>query len=284
MSSKAITLVRKFDLEEFAQSVHRISPSDFDMSKAGDVELTKAELTCLDYMADIESSIAIYKRNALVSHFAYDATISQFLNLWAYEEDGHAETITQYLMHYRVKRGLTQPNRLYLQTKSRKSFLSFSQRFGWLSIGLFANILPQLFMPTYLCWGTANEYLTGGGGYHRIAKNTSCPILKQIMNKIAGQEFRHAKAYSAIAFEYLQNHRIRQKIVRYILKHSWTMVGIGIRPALDGMQVANYLCQNQDELEYLKNLDNQIGKIPGLENLNLLQHLALQANTGLKTE
>lgn len=270
MSKK--TPQKQFDFAEFHSKTRPLDIDKLDLDSIGKVKLEDEELFALHYMYDIEGSIAVYLRNALVSKMAFDEEFVNFSLDWAVEENSHRDALRTYLEIYHQKQPGSVP-----ELTLRSNRLPFSQRFGWLLMGLFGNIAPNLFRASYASIGTVNELLTGGGGYRLGGQKTNCPVLCELFACLKKYEFRHATAYRQIATDQLQGRLGLQKMNRLVVKKFWSMVGVGIRQQTDGMRVAKYFCQNQSDYEYLARLDKQIGRIPGLEHLGLLQGLAVQA-------
>lgn len=266
----------KFDLEGFKKDFRALQTDDFDFSEVGTTKLSAEALFCLNYMADIEWSIGIYARNALVTQFALDPEFCEFLPYWMIEEYGHRDLFRNYLDTYCSRSGKRRQDFLHNTSPYHKSLIPNGQKLGWLTMGLLGNIAPISLEILYLSWGTVNEYLTASG-YKILASKVECSSLQSMLRAIETQEYRHGNAYRAMANDRIHQHPSLARTNRILLERLWKMVGVGIRPSQDGRRVAQFLCQTPQDYVVLLRRDKTIGRIEGLDGINLLTRTAHRA-------
>lgn len=83
------------------------------------------------------------------------------------------------------------------------------------------------------------------------------------------QEALHSSFYRSVAIRQLVGNPRGQRIVRWVLEHLWSPVGMGLRTRHDVDRLMRGLFA--DRPDQVVQMDSQINRIPGLDGLNLIR-------------
>jgi len=95
-------------------------------------------------------------------------------------------------------------------------------------------------------------------------------VLKDLLGRIIKDERRHFAFYFNSAREWLTDNEKAQRMDRWMLDHIWVPVGQGVKRQEEVDALALYLFNDEQGEEELVNLDEKIGKLPGLSGVKLM--------------
>jgi hypothetical protein len=228
---------------------------------------------------DIETHTVIYLRDLLATRAANDPQITAFLSCWVYEELWHGEAFSDFLRAY----GIELPAEPKLPDGSTpmptraKRVQTFREQLG---VGHQLSLLPTMmgsmlfrdFIALHMTWGAINE-LTTLTGYHALIRRSEHPVLHQMLRKVIQDERRHFAFYRAQGKARLSRAPKRtRRVVRRMFQSLWTPVGAGPKSQEEVDALALYLFGYDDEgREMIREIDETISEIPGLEGLTLVE-------------
>ena len=278
----------EFDLDKYIRTSGRLDLSEVEWERVNDVPLTAAEIQCLLYMMDIESHTVIFLRDVLATQAAFDPAITAFLSCWNFEELWHGEAFSRLLGEAgipippddeRVSHDSAYPTRRVRNhwIRRRLGARGYLSHIGTL---LGSAITDRDFIAIHMTWGAVNE-LTTLNAYHRLIATTGNDTLTQVLRAIIKQERRHFAFYRAQAKYRLADSARARRIVRYTMDHFWAPVGTGVRPQEETDFLASYLFGDADGAVTLKEMDDTIAALPGLEGTHYLSDAAREASERL---
>ncbi|MGH2705488.1 MAG: ferritin-like domain-containing protein [Actinomycetota bacterium] len=269
-----------FDIDRYLRASKRVDLSSVDWGGVKNYELTPGDIMCLQYMMDIETHTVIYLRDLLATRAAHDPYVTAFLACWVYEELWHGEAFSEFLRAYGIEVPAepklpdgstpmpTRPNRV---SRLREE----------LGIGHKLSLLPTMigswlvrdFVAIHMAWGAINE-LTTLTGYHQLIRRSSHPVLHLMLRRIIQDERRHYAFYRAQARARLAGRPAAGRLVRLALTAFWTPVGAGVKSPEEVDALALYLFGDGPEgRAAIREIDQNIAEIPGLEGLTLLENV-----------
>ena len=244
-----------------------LDTDDLDWDAVGRNELHPETLAVLVYMRDVEGFTPSYLEG-LGGHraTAADPVVSRFLATWEAEETEHARAIDRYLELYAAARGVT-----IAPQQAPRSEPGLAER---LLVAL-SRPLGAVVTATHMAWGATNELLTLNG-YRLLAARNECPILTDLLGRIAAQESRHYSFYYLEAEWRMGSNRLVRAVVRRLLRRAWTPVGVG-----DGYKrpdefdrVLRHLTSSPTSAATVSRMDSRIGRLPGCADLTLFADAA----------
>jgi rubrerythrin len=261
----------EFDLDRYLRASKRVDLSPVAWDRIGETPLPEADARCLAYMMDIESHTIIFLRDILATRAAFDADVTAFLSCWVYEELWHGEAFSRFL----GKAGYRMPPN-YEDVSSDGPYPSRFDRQRWIrqkvgSKGYVSHIGTLLgsaafkdFVAVHMTWGAANE-LTTLTAYHRLIATTRHPQLVQMLQCIIKDERRHFAFYRTQARLRLARSRQARRITRFAMDRLWAPVGTGVRPQQETDFVITYLFGDADGMVAVKEMQETMSELPGLE-------------------
>jgi len=250
-----------FNIERFLQLSGSVEHDDLDWELAKKVGITDAEARVLRYMADTETHTILYMRDLLSGHSAADPTITAFLSVWVYEELWHGRAIDRLLT---VCGHPPPPDRYTVATKNAH----IRETIEALGSAIAASLTPR-FIAVHMAWGAINE-LTAGAAYQSVERRTKNPVLAKLLNRITRQERKHFSFYFQQAEKRMKGEPRTQKLVNFALRRFWTVVGSGVG-GMDNLRfIAAALFSDESGLALLREQENVIRELEGLEWFDLL--------------
>ncbi|HYR91500.1 MAG TPA: acyl-ACP desaturase [Terriglobia bacterium] len=249
-----------FDLEKYLNNSKKVDLSEFDFSTAAAYSLTDDEVRCLHYMMDVESSTIVYLRSILRTCVIDDPEAVAFLSCWAYEEYFHGRLIREFL---RVSGVEVSPER-YVQVKRSASLRERVEELG----ASFMCGLTRHFHAAYLTWGAVQE-LTTLEGYGVLARRTSNPLLRTVLNRIIKDERRHFSFYFNKARTALEASRA-QRLTTFLLRRFWTPVGSGVKADPEVNWMIRFVFGGPGGAEVTRRIDSTLARLPGLSWFDLM--------------
>jgi hypothetical protein len=125
------------------------------------------------------------------------------------------------------------------------------------------------FSAVYLTIGAINE-LSTLTGYGALIRKSGHPVLKDLLSRIIKDERRHFAFYFNSAKEWLAGNVKAQRMDRWMLNRVWVPVGQGVKTQEEVDALALYLFDDEQGEEDLINLDDKIGRLPGLSGIKLM--------------
>jgi rubrerythrin len=265
-----------FDLDRYLRASNRVDLSTVEWGRIREHPVTIEEARCLAYMMDIETHTVVFLRDLLATRASFDPEVTAFLSCWVYEELWHGEAFSRFLGEagYRIPPAFEVvsgddpfPTRVDRNQWVRQKFGTK----GYLShVGtLLGSALFRDFVAVHMTWGAVNELGTLTG-YHRIIARTEHPVLIQLLQAIIKDERRHFAFYRAQARMRLARSRQARTITRWALEHLWAPVGTGVRPQDETDFVIHYLFGDADGAVAVKEMEDTLGELPGLEGSRFL--------------
>jgi len=251
-----------FSIDRYKEESRKLDVTGIDWDAVAEHPLSKGDLFCLHYMMDIENHVSLYLSHLLVTRACMDPVLTAFLACWNYEELWHGENLGKLLNHYgiefdgddriaQIRAGLGFQNSLSIMTTMAGSWLL------------------KDFSAIYLSIGAINE-LSTLSGYGALIRKSQHPVLKDLLSRIIKDERRHFAFYYNSAKEWLLGNRFAQRVDRAVLDRVWVPVGQGVKNQEEVDALALYLFDDAEGEADLARIDEKIGKLPGLEGINLM--------------
>jgi hypothetical protein len=278
---------RDFDLDKYLRASKRVDLSSVEWDRIGDHPVIEDEARCLAYMMDIETHTVVFLRDLLATRASFDPEVTAFLSCWVYEELWHGEAFSRFLGEagYRVP-----PT--YENVGGDDPFPSRFDRNQWIrrKIGtkgyvshmgtLLGSALFRDFVAIHMTWGAVNELGTLTG-YRRIIDSTDHPVLIQLLQAVIKDERRHFAFYRAQARMRLARSRQARAITRWAMERLWAPVGTGVRPQEETDFVIHCLFGDAAGMVAVKEMEDTIGELPGLEGSRFLSRSIEEAGSRL---
>ncbi len=240
----------RLDLRGINFDDFRIQPLDDD------------SLRCLEYMHDIEYHTSCYLRDLLLGPVHREPEITAFLSCWAFEEMWHGEAIADVLRAHGRGSGNDRVANLRQRTKAVDNRRLISHLIA-------ANATGTAFVAVHMAWGAINEWTTQSG-YARLSARAGHPTLRELLTRIMRQEGRHIDFYASQASDRLRSSAVARRLTRFALRRLWRPVGSGVMPETEVSFLVRYLFGGDEGRKAAERIDRQIGRLPGLEDLQLV--------------
>lgn len=252
-----------------AQRGGRLEVDDLDLATAfADRPLDPSTLRCLRYMHDVESHTVCYLRDVLVTKAHADPILTEFLTAWNYEEHWHGEALGRVLEAHGEAAGAN-------RVADIRAAKGRSDRLRPVAFIVGSAVLPDI-NALQMAWGAINEWTTQAG-YARLAAKADHAVLSELLGRIMRQEARHIDFYNRQAKLRLTASRGAQRVTRFALKHLWSPVGTGVRPAAEVNFVIEHLFDGPTGAAALARIDRRLDRLPGLGGLHLLTNARTKA-------
>ncbi|HYY08790.1 MAG TPA: ferritin-like domain-containing protein [Actinomycetota bacterium] len=269
--------VAEFDLDKYLRASKRVDLSTVQWDRIGEHPVSSDEARCLTYMMDIETHTVVFLRDLLATRASFDPEVTAFLSCWVYEELWHGEAFSRFLGEagHRVAPSYEEvagtdpfPTRLdrNLWIRRKVGTKGYVSHIGT----LLGSALFKDFVAVHMTWGAVNELGTLTG-YHRIIAKTEHPVLIALLQAVIKDERRHFAFYRAQARMRLARSRQARAITRWALEHLWAPVGTGVRPQAETDFVIHTIFGDADGMVAVKEMENTIGALPGLEGTHFMQ-------------
>jgi hypothetical protein len=248
-----------FDLDRYVARSRALDLTGIDWDAVPRYPLPAAAVRVLRYMQDIESHTIVYLRQLLATRAIDDPEVSTFLACWIYEETFHGRALDRFLEaagEPRVPRAVPRSHR------------TLADRLEALASGILSRTWPD-FVALHMTWGAVNE-LTTLTGYRRLSKVAAHPVLTELLSRIVRDESRHFFFYYKQAERSLVRPAAR-RITRFALEHVWAPVGSGAQPRAETRFLAETLLSGPDGRAAARHVDETIRRLPGLEDVRLLE-------------
>jgi rubrerythrin len=231
-----------------------LDPAGYDWSPANRGVLTADEIFQLTYAAQVEWGT---ERTFAQLNISRDPVVNRFLKIWLDQEVMHAKVLARVLAGEGAS---IEP--VHKQPKHR-----------WAAVR--GNALNRLarravgddFFAVHMSWGAINE-LTTLRFYAVVRAKTESPLLRSVLRDVMAQEALHYSFYRNLAIRQLAGNPRGQRIVRWVLEHIWTPVGVGLHSRRDVDRIMAGLFAGRPD--QVMQMDSQIQRIPGLERLDLI--------------
>ena len=194
-----------------------------------------------------------------------DPVVRRFLRVWLEQEVVHAELLARFL----AARGETVAP-VHREPQHRRGAAR-----GRLINQVARRLVGDDFFAVHMAWGAVNE-LTTLRFYGILRNTTGSPLLRSILRDVMAQEAQHYAFYRRVAIDRLEGNRRGQRIVRWVLGHLWSPVGLGLRTRADADRLMLGLFA--DRPDQVVQMDEQINRIPGLAGLDLVRRTLAGAN------
>ena len=251
-----------FSIERYKEESKKLDIAGIAWQEVTTSQLSKGDLFCLHYMMDIENHVPLYLSHLLVTRACMDPILTAFLACWNYEELWHGENIGRFLNLYGIE----------FDTQDRiasvRANLGFQNSISLMST-MAGSWLLKDFSAVYLTIGAINELATLTG-YGALIRKSGHPVLKDLLGRIIKDERRHFAFYFNSAKEWLTDNEKAQRMDRWMLDHLWVPVGQGVKKLEEVDALALHLFDDEQGEEELLNLDEKIGKLPGLSGVKLM--------------
>src|ERR1700675_1331946 len=251
-----------FSIERYKEESKKVDTAGIDWDAVKQHDLSKGDLFCLHYMMDIENHVPLYLSHLLVTRACMDPILTAFLACWNYEELWHGENLGKLLNLYGIE----------FDTQDRianvRANLGLQNSLSILST-MAGSWLLKDFSAVYLSIGAINE-LSTLTGYAALIRKSGHPVLSDLLGRIIKDERRHFAFYFNSAKEWLTGNEKAQRVDRWMLDRVWVPVGQGAKTQEEGDGRALDLFDDEQGERDLINLDEKIGKLPGLSGIKLM--------------
>jgi hypothetical protein len=251
-----------FSIDRYKEESKKLDTAGLAWDEVRAHPLSKGDLFCLHYMMDIENHVPLYLSHLLVTRACMDPILTAFLACWNYEELWHGENLGRFLNDYGIE----------FDTQDRianvRANLGFQNSLSLMST-MAGSWLLKDFSAVYLTIGAINE-LSTLTGYGALIRKSGHLVLKDLLGRIIKDERRHFAFYFNSSKEWLTDNEKAQRMDRWMLDHIWVPVGQGVKTQEEVDALALYLFDDEQGEEELLNLDEKIGKLPGLSGIKLM--------------
>ena len=258
-----------FSIERYKEESKKLDTTGVAWHEVAANQLSKGDLFCLHYMMDIENHVPLYLSHLLVTRACMDPILTAFLACWNYEELWHGENLGKFLNLYGIE----------FDTQDRianvRANLGLQNSVSLMST-MAGSWLLKDFSAVYLTIGAINELATLTG-YGALIRKSGHPVLKDLLGRIIKDERRHFAFYFNSAKEWLTGNRNAQRMDRWMLDRVWVPVGQGVKKLEEVDALALHLFDDEQGEEDLLNLDEKIGKLPGLSGIKLMSKALYEA-------
>jgi hypothetical protein len=251
-----------FSIERYKEESKKLDTAGIDWKEVAANPLSKGDLFCLHYMMDIENHVPLYLSHLLVTRACMDPILTAFLACWNYEELWHGENLGRLLNLYGIE--FDAQDRI----ANVRANLGFQNSVSLMST-MAGSWLLKDFSAVYLTIGAINE-LSTLTGYGALIRKSGHPVLKDLLSRIIKDERRHFAFYFNSAKEWLAGNVKAQRMDRWMLNRVWVPVGQGVKTQEEVDALALYLFDDEQGEEDLINLDDKIGRLPGLSGIKLM--------------
>jgi len=259
-----------FEIDRYKWSSKRLMLEDIDWDEVPKHHLPADAIESMLYMMDIETHTVIFLSELLVSKACMDPVITSFLSIWAYEEMYHGEAFAKFLRAYGVQVAEDRPKQVRLQE-------GFHRATSVMTV-LFGSYLLPFFPAIYLTIGATNE-LTTLTGYQQLIRRSRHPVLTTMVARIIKQERVHYAFYRSQAERLMRDSEVTRRAVRWVMTKRFRAVGEGVKSAEDVDHLALFLFGGPDGRTAVRSIDDGIGRLPGLDGVNLLERLLDRAES-----
>jgi rubrerythrin len=232
-----------------------LDAGDYDWSLARPGELTREEIFQLTYAAQVEWGTEGTFASLDISR---DPVVRKFLRVWLEQEVVHATLLARVLAGSGATVVPVHRQRKHRWGAARGKLLNQLARLG----------VGDDFFAVHMSWGAINE-LTTLRFYSVMRANTESNLLRSLLRDVIAQEALHYSFYRSVAIRRLTDNPRGQRIVRWALEHLWSPVGVGLHSRADVDRLMHGLFA--DRPDQVLQMDNQINRIPGLEDLDLIR-------------
>ena len=222
--------------------------------------LDKKFIPVLLYMRDVEALTDMYYEELRRTPTGKDPVISKFMERWSVEEQTHGELLNRFLN----EAGIETDEKWDKQVRRAVSSVYTVNNY---LITTLTNLVGKRFTATHMAFGAIHEMSTTIG-YRRLTKLADHPVLTEILRGIIREESAHTQFYRSVAKIELQKSEFSQKLSRFLVKHFWTPVGSGAKPAKESNYTIATLFSGEEGLDWIdKNVSQRIQTLPGFEGL-----------------
>ncbi len=212
------------------------------------------------YMRDVETLTDVYYDELRRTPTGKDPIIRKFMERWSAEEQTHGELINRFLNEAGIE---TDPK----WQKQVIGSVSTSYTVTNYLITTLTNLIGKRFTATHMAFGAIHEMSTTQG-YRRLSELADHPILSKILTGIIREESAHTTFYRSVARIELEKSEISRKLSRFIVKHFWTPVGSGAKPAEESNYTIATLFGGEDGMRRInQNVSQKIQMLPGFDGL-----------------
>lgn len=212
------------------------------------------------YMRDVETLTDVYYEELRRTPTGKDPIIRKFMERWSAEEQTHGELINRFLNEAGID---TDPK----WQKQVIGSISTSYTVTNYLITTLTNLVGKRFTATHMAFGAIHEMSTTQG-YRRLSDLADHPILSQILTGIIREESSHTTFYRSVARIELEKSEISQKLSRFMIKHFWTPVGSGAKPANESNYTIATLFGGEGGMRWIdNNVSDKLQTLPGFEGL-----------------
>lgn len=249
-----------FDLDAYKRIAGRLDDADVDYEAFRDDPLPDDLLRCIRYMHDVESHTSCYLRNLLNTRAHHDPAITEFMTMWAFEEQWHGEALGRVLGAHGEAAGAAriEPMRRAMGWRSTVAPV------GWMAF----SAMTKHFVAIHMTFGVVNEWTTQGA-YARLLARADHPVLTDLLRRIMKQEGRHIDYYRSEAADRLAAAGAR-RVVRAALKTVWSPVGSKVMPKPETRHLVTALFAGAEGGAVAARIDRRIDALPGLDGLGLM--------------
>jgi hypothetical protein len=239
-----------------------LDPARYDWSTAPDAPVDDETRFQLTYAAQVEWGTEGTFASLDISD---DPVVRRFLRAWLDQEVVHAQLLARFL----AASG-TAVDPIHREPRHRRGAAR-----GRMINQVARRLVGDDFFAVHMAWGAVNE-LTTLRFYGIVRHRTGSELLRSILRDVMAQEAQHYAFYRRVAIDRLEGNRRGQRIVRWVLRHLWSPVGLGLRTRADADRLMVGLFA--DRPDQVVQIDEQINRIPGLAGLDLVRRTLATAN------
>ena len=269
----------EFDLDRYLRASKKLDLSELDWDDIPNHHLADGDVMSMHYMMDIETHTVIYLRDLLATRAANDPQVTAFLACWVYEELWHGEAFSDFLRAYGIEvpaepklpDGSTPMPTRAKRTHGLRGALGVGQQLHLLP-SMLGSMLFREFIALHMVWGAINE-LTTLTGYHALIRRSEHPVLDQMLRRVIQDERRHFAFYRAQGRARLERRPAPHPPAGAVdLRELLDAGGRGVKSVEEVDALLLYLFGYDERgREMLREIDDTVSEIPGLEGLGLLE-------------
>lgn len=252
---------------------------DIPWEKARERELPQEMIDTMYYMGRVEGHVCGgYLPIVLANPIIRNSTphLDFAAGAWAPDQNGHSVALYTFLDLYE---GRSESSRAQDLDQQRAN-LTLKSKIESTLTEVGARVAPKTFAAAYSVIGYRNEVMTMRGYSSlrtKVNEDGEHPVLSPMLHGIMKEEAQHAEMYKNLALGMLEGDESMQRVARGVL-NKWTgLVGEDINSGPDADKVVKYLFEDANGRNLVKQVDELVGKLPGLEGVTTTQERLQEA-------
>ncbi len=226
-------------------------------------------LFALRTLSNVESDSMMQLSHALHLGVGANVALEGFLTKWAFEEAEHGRALGSMASALESRPGSLD---LHLRETHRAQFSRWHRSGRHLAYA--ASSMGAWRYPIYATFGAIQE-ASVMRAYVLLRDRMPGEKSRALVSSIVAQEAMHLAIYRTIAFLALEEHQGAQWATKRLLIAAWKPVGHEAMGRLAFQRIVRFLCDSDEDYDYLGGSDDSIRSLPGLTSVSLMRSYLL---------